>query len=180
MGVEMRWGLDCWNRAKSCGEKGFDLWAPMLELANAASILACSPGSNSADQPGDGDRRVMDWSLGRSCRSWSIAYGWGIWFDWCIKSFIIWDGLATTRTTMESGYYLVRSIGRHARAHAFFQATGPSPHEAVPLQRIVVLNMFGELGQRVARRRTFCTPEERHGDSREALQRRKAIRFTNA
>lgn len=43
----------------------------------------------------------------------------------------------------------------HIRATHALHATTRSSHQPIPLQTLVILNMFGELAEGVARRRTF-------------------------
>jgi hypothetical protein len=49
--------------------------------------------------------------------------------------------------------------GSHLTSHAL-HATGAPAHKAVSLQGLVVLNMLGELAQRVAGGRALCPAEE--------------------
>jgi hypothetical protein len=62
-----------------------------------------------------------------------------------------------------SSTHAIRAAAQLLAAHALLHAARPPPDQPVPLERLVILDVFGELAERVARRRALCAAEEGHG-----------------
>ena len=127
----------------------------------------------------------------------------GSWPFCCMKSFIIWLLVSlllslyfpllipTVHLLPSPSQLSSQPKGTEAQHATYIVLTPTHPHtprtphplhipprptnQPISLQTLIILNMFGELAQRIARRRAFCASHERH----RCLMRYCSFRFAS-
>ena len=69
--------------------------------------------------------------------------------------------------------YVIGTATHLLASHALLESARPSPNQAVSLQRLVILHMFGELAERVRASRTLCATEKRHQERPDQKRNRR-------